>query len=244
MKDRVLQIASVGAFLLLLAFNYLALAGILNDVDTRVVAARYPNQLSPANWAFSIWSVIYVGLLAFTVVQALPSNRDDRVLKKVRPLFIGSCIANALWLVAWHYDLITLSIVVMLALLAILALISVNMAQMEGAGNVILFRAPFNLYFGWITVATILNATIVLVAGGAEPNGSSGAFMGAALILVAAALGTFIRFRLNTFLYPIAISWGVTAIAVRQSGNTPVVVAAAIAVVVLLFIALWGAVKD
>ena len=105
-------------------------------------------------------------------------------------------------------------------------------------------RMPFNLYFGWVTVATILNATIVLVYLGYNASSGYGPALGAALVAVATVFGVFIRFRLNAFAYPLAIAWAVTAIAVKQSGNTPIVVAAAVSVVILLFVALWGAVRD
>lgn len=244
MTDRLMQFLAPAAFVVVLAFNYLAATGALNGTDTAAISNKYPTQITPSGYAFTIWSLIYVGLAAFSIYQAMPAARSNSALKPIRLLFVLSCAANAAWLVAWHFDLIPLSLVIMLILLAILALTCVRVSTIEGSRDILLIRAPFNLYFGWITVATILNATIALVALGTETGAGWGAYAGAGLIIAAAALGVFIRFFQNAFLYPIAIAWGVTAIAVKQSGNTPVVVAAAIAVIVLLFAALWGAVKD
>lgn len=244
MKDRLLQIASVAAFISVLIFNYLAATGILNDTDTGAISDRYPTQITPAGYAFSIWSLIYLGMLLFVIYQALPSSRTKQVFQQIRTLFIANCIANCAWLTAWHYDLMALSVALMLTILGTLAVISVRARACATTSEILLIRAPFNLYFGWITVATIANVTILLVSLGVEPQTAFGSYTGAALILVASAIGVFIRFRLNAFAYAMAIAWGITAIAVKQSGNTPVVVAAALGVVVLLFVALWGLVRD
>lgn len=244
MKERLLQIASVAAFVSVLIFNYLAATGILNDTDTGAISDRYPTQITPAGYAFSIWSLIYLGLLLFVIYQALPSKRSGGILEGIRTLFILNCAANCAWLVAWHYDLMALSVALMLTILATLAFISVRAKECRTTAEVLLIRAPFNLYFGWITVATIANITIFLVSSGFEPRTAFGSYAGAALILIASAIGVFVRFRLNAFAYAMAIAWGITAIAVKQSGNTPIVVAAALGVVVLLFVALWGLVRD
>lgn len=244
MNQKILQLASAVAFAVVLVFNFLAATGRINETDTGAISDRYPTQLTPAGYAFTIWSLIYLGLAAFAVYQVLPSNRDRGPLGRIRFLFLISCAANVGWLVSWHYDLIPLSLVFMLALLVSLLLISDASSKLSDTRDVLFVSAPFNLYFGWVTVAAIVNASIALVATGTEPMERTGSLLGAALILAAAAIGTFVRFRLNAFLYPIAIAWGVTAIAIKQSGNTPIVAAAAVAVIVLLFGALWGAVKD
>lgn len=244
MNQKILQIASALAFAAVLAVNFLAATGRINDTDTGAISDRYLTQLTPAGYAFTIWSLIYVGLAAFAVYQALPVNSDRDPLGRIRFLFLVSCAANAGWLVSWHYDLIPLSLVFMLALLVSLLFISDASSEFSDTKDILFISAPFNLYFGWVTVAAIVNVTIALVATGTEPMDRTGSLLGATLILTSAAIGTFVRFRLNAFLYPIAIAWGVTAIAIEQSGNTPIVAASAVAVIVLLFGALWGAVKD
>jgi len=244
MKYRIEQVFVVLSYLVVLAFNYLAATGKLNGIDTAAISDRYATQLTPAGYAFAIWSLIYVGLGAYVVHQAMPSNASGGPIAKTRIPFILSCAANAGWLLCWHYDLIPLSLVIMFALLAILAYLSNLVRHVTEAKQLFLLKAPFNLYFGWITVASIVNAAITLVYLGVSPSAGWAPAAGAALILAATALGMFIRFRLTAFWYPMAIAWGATGIAVKQSGNTPIVVAAAIAVIILLFVALWGAVKD
>lgn len=244
MKERLLQIVAVLSFAIVIGVNYLAAAGILNNTDTGAISDRYTNQLTPAGYAFAIWSLIYLGIAGYVIYQSLPSNGKNPVVSATRTPFIISCAANASWLFAWHYNLIPLSLVLMAVLFLSLAFLNLKVAAITGGPELVLVKAPFNLYFGWVTLATILNVTITLIYLGAEPFSTMGSIASASLILLAAIIGIFVRFSLSAFLYPIALAWGITAIAVKQSGNTPVVVAAAIAVIVLLFAALWGAVKD
>jgi hypothetical protein len=63
---------------------------------------------------------------------------------------------------------------------------------------------------------------------------SQSAGLGAAMIVLAAVFAVLVRLKLRNFFYPLAVGWGVTAIAVKQSGNTTIVVAAALALVVCL----------
>lgn len=244
MKHRLEQLLVIISFVAVLCFNYLAATGSLNGISTAAISDRYATQLTPAGYAFTIWSLIYFGLAAYVVYQAFPKNLASGFAAKVRIPFILSCAANSAWLVAWHYDLIALSLVVMVILLVTLGYISVALTDISETSDLVLVKAPFNLYFGWVTVAAIVNTAIALVSAGVDSQASWAPAAGAALIIAATIVGTFVRFRLGAFWYPMAIAWGATAIAIKQSGNTPIVVAAAIAVIVLLFAALWGAVKD
>ena len=244
MNKRIMQLVTLAACVVVLVVNYLAGIGWINNTVTSAVSDRYLTQITPAGYAFAIWSLIYLGMAAFSIFQALPSKRDDKLVSSLRVPFLLTCLLNSSWLVAWHYDQIPLTIMIICGLLALLLLISLKASHISGGAEMLLVRMPFNLYFGWVTVATILNATILLVYLGYDSSSAYGPALGAALIVIATVLGVFVRFKLNAFAYPLAIAWAVTAIAVKQSGNTPIVVAAAVSVVVLLFVALWGAVKD
>jgi hypothetical protein len=105
-------------------------------------------------------------------------------------------------------------------------------------------KVPFNIYFGWITVATILNASITLVYFGVNFSPTTTSIVGAILILVATTLGILLRFKISSVIYPITIAWGLTAIAVKQSGDTIVVATTAVGVIALLISALAGFIKQ
>lgn len=128
----------------------------------------------------------------------------------------------------------------MLVILLTLIFINSKLIETDTIVETIITKVPFNLFFGWITVATILNASIALVYFGVKFPPTATSVLGAILILIATAIGCFVRFKLTASFYPIAIAWGLTAIAVNQSGDTIVVVACAIGVITLLLSALAG----
>ena len=84
-RDRMLSILVVVATVATIIFNALAGTGRLNGVMTNEVSDKYPTVLTPAGYAFSIWGLIYVGLIAFTIYQLLPSRLER--LRNVRLLF-------------------------------------------------------------------------------------------------------------------------------------------------------------
>ncbi len=238
MKINLKQILVIVATFGVIAINYFAAQGYINNVTPAAISDKYPTLITPAGYAFAIWSLIYLGLIAFSIYQALPSQTENPLFKKVRTLYIANCTANCLWIYLWHYDQIIAALGVMFVLLGTLVLININLRNAATPAETWLARVPFSLYFGWITVATILNFSVALVFLGVNTTESTSVILSSILIVVAVILGIFIRFKLGIFAYPLAIAWAVTAIAVKQSGKTSIVVCAAFGVITLLITAL------
>jgi hypothetical protein len=236
MNDRLKPILVIAATIGVIIFNYLAATGILGGVDPGAISDKYPTRITPAGYAFAIWSVIYSGLIAFSIYQALPKNSER--FRSIRTIYILSCAANCAWLYFWHADAIAVSLLVIFILLGSLAFINVRLRETETSGEYWFAKVPFGIYFGWVTAATILNATIALVYLNVRVPDSATNLIGAGLLLIAAALGVIIRFKLTNYFYPLAIAWALTAIAVKQSGQTLIVAAAAVGVIACLLAAL------
>ncbi|HKP69512.1 MAG TPA: hypothetical protein VJV05_09525, partial [Pyrinomonadaceae bacterium] len=92
MRSFLVLAATIGV----LVFNWLAATGRLGGTDTEAISAKYQTLVTPGGYAFSIWSLIYVGLLAFSVYQLLPSNVSR--FRPVRTLYILTCALNCAWL--------------------------------------------------------------------------------------------------------------------------------------------------
>lgn len=238
MKINLKQILVIVATFGVIATNYFAAQGYINDVTPEVISEKYPTFITPSGYAFAIWSLIYLGLIAFSIYQALPSQTENSRFKSIRSLYIANCAANCLWIYLWHYDQILAALGMMFILLGTLVLINVNLRNAETFAETWLARIPFSLYFGWVTVATILNFTIALVFLGVNTTEATAVILSAVLVVVAVILGILVRFKLGIFAYPLAIAWALTAIAVKQSGKTAIVVCAAFGVIALLVTAL------
>lgn len=236
MQDKLQQILVIVATLGMILLNWLAATGVLGGVETGVISDRYPTHITPAGFAFAIWSVIYLGLIAFSIYQALPSNAEK--FRGMRRFYILSCAANGAWLYLWSQEMMIVSLGTIIVLLISLAVVNIKLRATETNAEYWLAKVPFGLYFGWVTAATILNATITLVSVGVDFPQTTTKIIGASLMLIAAALGAFVRWKLKNYFYPLAIAWALTAIAVKQSGQTLIVTACAIGVIICLIAAI------
>ena len=231
-NQRIKQILVIAATVGVLAINYLAAKGFINNRTPEAISDAYPTAITPAGYAFSIWALIYFGLVAFSIYQALPQNSEK--FTKARSLYIQSCVANCLWLYMWHYDQILVSLLVMLLLLGLLVLINLNLLKYDSTADYWIARVPFNLYLGWITTATILNFTIALVYLGVTALESAASIIACVLLVIATILGVILRPRFSNSAYPLAIAWALTAIAVKHGGQTLIVSTASVGVGILL----------
>lgn len=229
--DRIRSFLVLAATVGVIAFNWLAATGRLGT-DTAAISAKYPTLLTPAGYAFSIWSLIYLGMIVFSIYQLLPANLAR--FRAVRSLYIFSCALNCAWLYFWHLDQIVVCFVVILAFAATLLLISYQLKDPESLVDRWTAKEPFGLYFGWVTAAMLVNFSVMLKALHVEFSDGVETSFAVAMILLAAVFAILVRYKLRTYTYPLAVAWALTAIAVKQSGHTLVVTAAAVGVIACL----------
>jgi len=168
-----LRRVAVGAtYLGMVVVNYLANALPIGGVTTGQASEAYPNLFTPAGVTFSIWGLIYLLLGAHTLRQfglwsAGASRARERLLARVGWYFVVTSLANIAWIFAWHHGRIALSVLIMLVLLSTLVhLTDILRGETLSPREELLIRTPFSVYFGWITVATIANITVLLVSLG------------------------------------------------------------------------------
>ncbi|MEE6273577.1 tryptophan-rich sensory protein [Georgenia sp. MJ206] len=194
--------------------------------------------LAPAGPAFSIWSVIYLGLIVLSVWQVLPGRRTDPRQRATGWWIAISMILNAIWVLAVQAELVGLTVVVILALLAALCLVIVRLGRERprNAVDAVVVDGTMGLYLGWVSVATAANIAAVLADAGVDlPVDPTGVAVIAVLALVGAALAWWSRGRLAI---AAAQAWGLSWIAAgRLNGeppSTPVAIAAVAAAVVIV----------
>jgi translocator protein len=233
--DKLRAVLVLAATIGTIAFNWLAASGYVNGVTPEVISDKYPTNITPAGYAFAIWSLIYLGMAAFSIYQLLPAN----VLRfrSIRSLYIMSCALNCGWIYFWHHDQIAICLAMIVGLLSVLLFINVKLNTFDSIADSAIVKTTFGIYFGWVTAASLVNFAILLVYLRID-LGSSATTVGVILILFAAALGVLVRVRLTNYFYPLAIAWALTAIAVKQSGQTLIVSAAAVGVIACLIASL------
>jgi len=217
-----------------IAFNVLAATGYVNGVTPAEISGKYPTVITPAGYAFSIWSLIYVGLSAFSVYQLLPGNLER--FGSIRTLYIASCVLNCAWIYFWHHDQIGFCLILIFALAVLLILIAAKFRNAVTPAETFIVKGTFGLYAGWVSVASLVNLAVFFRSND-SPMASSNLVAVVIVIIATAAAILAARFAANHF-YPFAVAWALTAIAVKQSANTAIVVACAIGVIVSLLMAI------
>lgn len=239
------QIVTIIALMVTVVVNALASTLPIGGVTTGEVSAKYPNAFAPAGYAFSIWSAIYVGLFAYVIYQALPNHRHHRRLAAIAPAFWVSCLANAAWIFFWHYELLSASLGAMFVLLTSLAVIYRSLRRSAAdAGSLELWcvHAPFSLYFGWITVATLANITAWAVQQGLSAAIDAPHAWAVSAIGVGASIGSLVGWAKRDPVYLAVFIWAFVAMVVRHGMPHPVATAAlggAVVIAVVLGRALY-----
>lgn len=204
----------------MIAANALPNALQLRGETTGSVSGKVRTLFTPAGYAFSIWSLIYLGLLAFAVYQLLPAQRGRRLLDRLRRPYLVSCLLNSSWIFIWHYELTGLSALVIAALLTSLLVCYVRLDSARGAAPAsvrLLVLAPFSLYAAWVTVATIVNVAVALTAYGWEGGPLAPATWSVVMTLVAFVLALVVAWPRRDWVFLAVVAWATTAIGVAQA---------------------------
>ena len=198
------------------------------------IAAAHGRPIHP------IQTPLYAGLLL-----ALPAQKDQPVLKSIRGWYIIGCLANSIWIFMWHYLQFNLTILLMAILLVSLLLIYVRLCKANAAetsnGMRCFVQLPFSVYLGWITVATIANATDVLDFNNWNRFGIAAETWAIILLAVAIAIALWMTLAHRDAPYLAVLAWAFAGIGVKYAGLSivsTVAYAAAIIVGVLLVAAL------
>ena len=230
------------SLLLTLAVNFMANALPLNGITTAEISDRYPVLFVPAGYVFSIWGLIYLALLAFTVYSVTPKGRADTRIDQVAWLVIVSNLFNAIWIFLWHYQQFPLTLIAMAGLLITLLAIYLKLRiglEKRKIGDRLLVELPFSLYLGWITVATVANVSQVLYASmGWRGSPFSEPIWAVVMLVVAALLGVLMIFLRREVVYPLVLVWAFIGIWGKQAATPLVAWSALVGAVVLGVLAL------
>ncbi len=219
------------ALAIVIIVNGMANAVPLGGQTTGEISDKYPSLFTPAGYVFSIWGLIYLGLIAFVIWQALPQQRTSQRLATIRLPFVLSCVCNAAWIFAWHYDRLWLSLALMLGLL--LSLVTIYRALNDALSDLSrqetwLVKLPFSVYTGWITVAFIANFSAIQLVQGWDDLVFSAASWTVLKIAVAGSIAIWVLFRQHNLAFVLVIIWASIGIAFKHQAVPLVAGAAAV----------------
>lgn len=223
--NRSVKVSVAVTFVLMIVVNALANILPINGIGTGTVSDSYQNLFAPAGVTFSIWGIIYLLLAAYTLYQIgyfqdKISETKAKLMDRVGIVFSLSSIANTIWIFTWHYMNISLSMLLMLAILGCLIYINrlIQAAELDRREKLFI-SLPFSVYFGWITVATIANATILLVSIGWDGFGLSEPVWTVIILLVGLLIGTVTLLKNRDYAYGLVLTWAYLGILIKHTAT-------------------------
>lgn len=227
MKDITRQISVVVTVLITLVVNGLANALPLNGQNTGQISDRFHVYFVPAGYVFSIWGLIYIGLIAYAIYQALPSQRENPRLRATGWWIALGGLANSVWIFLWHYNQFPLTLVAMLVLLATLIVTYLRLGIGRTAitsGEKWAVHLPFSIYLGWITVATVANITDVLDFLKWNRFGIAPEIWMSIMLVAVLAIAVLMNFTRRDVAYAAVLLWALAGISVKQASVPAVVI--------------------
>jgi len=218
----ILSILNLVGLICVVIVNILANALPINDKTTGELSNQYPNLFVPAGLTFSIWGLIYILLAMFVVyslICAFRTGEKRSFIGSISIFFFLTCIANIGWIFAWHYEILPLSMILMILLLA--SLIAIYLRLSIGKSNAsnlekYMVHLPFSVYLGWITIATIANATALLVAANWNAFGLGEQFWAVGVILIAVALTLAVVLQRRDIFFGLVVDWALIGILIKR----------------------------
>jgi hypothetical protein len=209
------RVLAVVAYVFMVAMNAAATTLPLNNQTTNEISDRYDTLFAPIGFTFAIWGVIYLLLGVYSVYQLV---RDHPWIPRITPWFIASSLLNGLWIIAWHYEVLWGALVIIIGLLITLARINtVTTRGRAGVATTLALRLPFSVYFGWVSVATVANASALLVQwgwrGGELLNEQAWTVL---IVIVATVIGVLVTLVNSSAAFGLVFVWALWGIYSRH----------------------------
>ncbi len=226
MSDRIRQMVVTAAaiFMVVGTLFGIGLIGTRVEESSGGSLSATATLLAPAVPAFSIWSVIYAGLIGYVIWQWLPMNTSSSRDRRIGWLAAISMVLNGGWLLVTQAGWLWASVGVIVALVLSLGELMRRLAA-DPATSItekVVVDGTFGLYLGWSSVATAANITATLVASGVNPGGIAAEVLGVVVVLVAAGIGVTLAIVYGgRWAVAAAMAWGLSWIAVGRLAVEP-----------------------
>ena len=219
-------------FIIVIATNALANILPINEFNTGQISGFYPNYFVPAGFTFSIWGIIYLFLLNYSISYTYFTIKQrqfpdiKKYLDTITPYYWFTCILNAGWILVWHYLQVGVSVLIMLAFLFSLIQIFVIMQKQVLTIKPLyqfLIKTPFSIYLGWISVATIANITALLVHVKWSGFGIDPIYWTILMISIAIVLGIYFIVFFKNIAHPLVLVWALWGIKAAQGPKSELI---------------------
>lgn len=239
LEDKIRQIGVVLATVVMLVNNVLASVIPYNGVTTLEASKSISIYFIPASYAFSIWGLIFLGLLVYSVYQALPPQKDNVILRKMGWWYVAGIGMFSAWMLFYHFQNYLFATVMMICLLISLIVIYEKLGtgiNQVSRGMRYLVQVPFSIFLGWITMSTIGNLSMLLQHFGWDGLGIDSKIWAVVMMVVTIVIAELTAFNRQDLAYLAVFVWAFIGIAVNHRGVTPVFEAACVSAAIVIII--------
>lgn len=229
---------SFAALAVMIIFYGLTTVGMMGPNPVGQTGNYVEPLIIPEGYAFSIWGLIYLGLLVFPVYQLFRKDRNSRDWIEIRLWYSANVVANGVWLVCASYNWLWLSVIVIIFMLVSLYQIRRLFVQLAKDSNKLNYwteQLVFSMYFAWITLATVLNVSSALNYYNWNGFGISDEQWTLIMLTAAAAITISVFWKFRDIAFGLVVIWAYVAVIVRHWTDYPAIAYLCLAVV-LVFI--------
>jgi hypothetical protein len=183
-------------------------------------------NLRVASYAFSIWGLIFLGLLVYAIRQVLPQTGESEPIRRMGWPSVAALLGMGWWTVAAALDAELATILLIFgSLIVLLVPLLGNAALIRGLGRLDRDRTtvvwPLAALAGWLTVASPVNLLTVVTGNGDLPAGVDPVIWSLLAVGAVTLLGLWVTERTRTLAYPLPISWGLVAVFAAEQERNP-----------------------
>jgi hypothetical protein len=180
---------------------------------TGVVFERYRSALMPAGFTFAVWIAIDAALIAYAVAIRRHARLAMAGHDHLARLVIAASVLGPLWMIAFHFDQIGVSVALMIAMLVVAIAMFIgahDLCRRERASA--LWTVPFAMYLGWIGVSVLINLDIWLVSIGWRGAGLGDTALAIGMLGLATILGIATALRFADPVVAMTVVWAMAGI--------------------------------
>ena len=215
--------------------------------NTGAISDANANPVTPADYAFAVWGLIYAACLALAIYQLLPSQQDRRVHRQTGWWLAGAFTVAALWVPVFGTGSLWLAqilIVILVGYLLVAARVFVLVGPASNVAEEILLRLPVMIYLGWATLAAAAGFATTFRSWGMPASARWVNEIGVVLVLSATIMSLLVVGRLVAVLgFLLTACWALFAVAVSTQSNS-IRNAAVIAIVIMIAVVIGRTVRS
>jgi len=239
-------IISIIAMIIMLVLYSLTAAGYMGDNPVGRGGNYEEPLIVPAGYAFAIWSIIYLGIIAFPIYHLIKRKEGHPDWKTIHALYAVNVICNGLWLVAASYDWQWVTVAIIIVMLITLYKINDLIIRRRDNGDDINYwmeRLPMSIYFAWITLATALNFSSALSFYDWDGFGISQEIWTLVIMTIAASIAFLVFRKVKEAGYTAVVVWAFVALFLKHQGEITSIAGLSIAIIFIFALLTVGSIR-